>query len=251
MRYACGLVLLIVLGPASTARAQSSSLMRLPTPAPRDAGGPYSVAGAAVSGSPFSAMPPREVSRSSTRAIELTSLIAVPPVPPRRFKVNDLVNIIVRQQKRYEADGKLNTKREWDIEGKLEDWFRFYDGGRLGSDKLSNGQPGFRFGTTNENKMDGENEREDRFITYIQATVIDVKPNGNLVLEARLEEQHDEEHFTITLTGVCRAEDVTATNSILSTQIANLVLIEKNRGAMRDATTRGWIPRILDFGKPF
>lgn len=244
-------LLLIALLAANSAYGQSSSLLRAPLAVPTAAGHDPGTGGQAASSSSFSAMPPREVSKPATRAIETYSLIAVPAVPPRKFKVHDLVSIIVRQQKRYEADGKLKTKKEWDIEGKLEEWFRFYPGNNLGSDKLSNGQPGYKFGTKNENKMDGENEREDRFDTRIQATIVDVKPNGNLVLEATLEEQHDEEHFTITLTGVCRSEDVTATNSIFSTQIANLVLIEKNRGAVRDATTRGWIPRILDFAKPF
>jgi len=247
-------LLLIIVAPPIAADGQSSSLMRLPVYPPGGQNAqiaPGQTVEAGGGGSSFVAAPPKEISRPGTRAIEMTSMIAVPPVPPRKFKVHDLVNIIVRQQKKYEADGKLNTKREWDIDGKLEEWFRFYPRNHLGSDKLSNGQPGFRFGTKNENKMDGENEREDKFTTYIQATIIDVKPNGNLVVEASMEEQHDEEHFTITLTGVCRSEDVTATNSILSTQIANLVLVEKNKGAVRDATTRGWIPKILDFGKPF
>ena len=121
----------------------------------------------------------------------------------------------------------------------------------MGSSELSAGQPGYDFTSKNENKQNADNERKDKFTTYLQATVIDVKPNGNLVLEAKMEEKHDEEHFTITLTGTCRSEDVTPTNSVLSTQIANLVLVESNKGAVRDATKRGFFPRILDFAKPF
>lgn len=251
MKYARMSLLLLTFLPAWSAYGQSSSLMRVPPVGPSAGANGQRLYEQPGYGSSFAVMPPKELSRPSTRAIEMSSLIAIQLAPPRKFKVHDLVSIIVRQQKRYEADGKLETKKEWDIDGKLEEWFRFYPGCNLGSDKLSNGQPGFRFGSKNENKMDGQNEREDRFDTRIQATIIDVKPNGNLVLEATLEEQHDEEHFTITLTGVCRAEDVTATNSIFSTQIANLVLVEKNKGAVRDATTRGWIPRILDFARPF
>ncbi len=260
-------LLLIILTAAPAVHAQSSSMMRLPVYGPASLNGQGN--GQAVSaqqgmrgqqggydqnggpGSSFTALPPKEISRPGTRAIEMTSLIAVPPVPARKFKVNDLINIIVRQQKSYEADGRLNTKDEWNIHGKLSEWFRLFPGNKLGSSELSEGQPSFKWDSKNEKKMRGENEREDKFITYLQATIIDVKPNGNLVLEARMEEQHDEEHITITLTGVCRAEDVTATNSVLSTQIANLVLIEKNTGALRDATKRGWIPRILEFGKLF
>lgn len=249
--------LLIVLAAALAAPAtpavygQSSSMMRLPAHAAPVRNGMTHQEPAADAGGSFTALPPKELSRPGTRAIEMTSMIAVPPVPARKFKVHDLVNILVSQQKKYAADGKTNSKKEWKIDGKLEEWFRMYPRNRLGASTLSEGPPGFKFNTKNENKMDGENEREDKFTTRIQASIIDVKPNGNLVLEAKQEEQHDEEHFTITLTGVCRADDVTATNTIMSTQIANLVLVEKNKGAVRDATTRGWFPRILDFTKPF
>ena len=256
--------LLIALAVASAAYGQTSSLMWLPSRASaaqntqdnsrslRGLPGPYDRATAqeGQSGS-FSAIPPKDASRPGTRAIEMTSLIAVPPVPARKFKTNDLVNIIVRQQKKYEADGKANTKNEWNVNGKLNEWFRIHPGNRLGTAELRAGQPGYDFTSKNENKKNGENEREDKFTTYLQATIVDVKPNGNLVLEAKMEEQHDEEHFTITLTGTCRSDDVTPANSVLSTQIANLVLVEVNKGSVRDATKRGFFPRILDFAKPF
>jgi flagellar L-ring protein FlgH len=258
-------LLLVVLAAASTAYGQSSSLMWLPAQVPdgrnnQDNARPTRIQpGYDHTGlqnnqdSSFNSMPPKDTSRAGTRAIEMTSLIAVPPVPARKFKTNDLVNIIVRQQKKYEADGKLNTKTEWNINGKLEEWFRIHPGNRLGSDdlELGAGQPSYKFNSKNENKRNADNEREDKFTTYLQATILDVKPNGNLILEAKMEEQHDEEHFTITLTGTCRSDDVTPTNSVLSTQIANLVLVESNKGAVRDATKRGFFPRILDFAKPF
>ena len=186
-----------------------------------------------------------------TRAIERMSLIAVPSLQPRKFKIEDLITIIVRQQKNYKADAKLETEKKWDISGKLSEWFRFYPGNHLGTDNLSNGKPGFKFGFENEFETDAENQRKDNYTTRIQATIIDVKPNGNLVLEATMTEQHDEEEIKITLTGECRSEDVTPDNAILSTQIAYLVLVEKHEGAMRDATRRGWVPRILDWARPF
>jgi len=188
-----------------------------------------------------------------TRAIENSSLFAIPARIPRKFKVYDLVTIIVRQQRKYEADAELDTKKKWNLAGKLSDWFRFYDDCQhLGQDQLSNGEPGFRFDFDNKYKLEGENDREDRFQTRITAQVIDVKPNGNLVLEAVLEEQHDEEVASLTITGTCRSVDVSPDNTVLSTQLAALRIVEKNRGAVRDATTRGFVPRILNFaGGPF
>jgi flagellar L-ring protein precursor FlgH len=248
------MVLVFVL-PTWETWAQNSSLMRLPAVSDQEAGAPGSTgnpgrAYPAPAGD-FAVVPPRDASRASTRAIEAASLIAVPKLPPRKFKVEDLITIIVRQQKDYKAKGKLDTEKKWDINGKLNEWFRFYPDHKLGTDRLSNGEPGFDFEFDNKFETDGKNERRDRFTTRIQARIIDVKPNGNLVLEARQIEKHDEEEIEITVTGVCRSEDVTADNSILSTQIADLVLVEKNKGALRDANSRGWIPKILDWIKPF
>ncbi len=244
-----GLLIFAVSVVASDAAAQSSSLWRLPAPEQRiqaeNGGAQRSAPGG------FAAAPLREDASPATRSIENVSLIAIPRTPPRKFKPHDLVTIIVKQKKSYESEAKLDTERKWDLDGKLSEWFRFYPNHRLGSDKLSNGEPGFKFKFKNKYENDGQNEREDKFETRIQAIVVDVKPNGNLVLEAHQQETHDEEIIDLTLTGTCRSEDVTPANTILSTQIAEMVLAEKNTGAMRDIATRGWVPRLLDWAKPF
>lgn len=233
---------------ASEAAAQSSSLWRIPPPEHRlqaEMGTP----GIAPGG--FAAVPPREEATPATRSIEAVSLIAIPRTAPRKFRPHDLVTIIVKQKKSYESEAKMDTKRKWNINGKLSEWFRFYEDHKLGTDQLPRGEPGFKFKFNNKYENDGENEREDKFETRIQAKVVDVKPNGNLVLEAHQQETHDEEIIDLTLTGICRSEDVTPANTVLSTQVAEMVLVEKNSGALRDATQRGWIPRLLDWAKPF
>jgi len=254
MRFITTLSLAITFVFVSTAAAQSSSLLR-----PRHLTQPQQAAAGLRSGSNddasrFDAAPPRDEANVSIRTLKLekVSLFAIHRIKPRKYKPEDLITIIVRQQKKYEADAEYEARKKWDIGGELSKWFRFYDPGcRLGEDKLSNGNPGFEFKFNNKYKTEGENEREDTFKTRITSKVIDIKPNGNLVLEATMTEQHDDEVIKMTLTGICRSEDVTADNTILSTQIANLNIVEKNQGAVRDATSRGWIPRILDFLKPF
>ena len=256
MRCAIHLSLLIGgLLPLSSV-AQSSSMLRLKPVRPETNGvglherqdvRHYSVR----SGSDeFSAVQPRHVSRPGTRAIERMSKIAVAPPQPRQFTPNMLITIIVREQKKFEADAEYEAEKKWKWDELLSRWFRFYPGCKLGEDQLSNGLPGSKFDLKHKYETDGSSDYSDKFTTRITARIIDVKPNGNLVLEATHTRTHDEESATITLTGVCRSEDVGPDNTILSTQIAEMVLDVQNKGAVRDATTRGWIPRILDFIKP-
>ena len=54
----------------------------------------------------------------------------------------------------------------------------------------------------------------------------------------------------MTLTGICRKEDITPDNSILSTQLADLRIDVQNSGAVRDGSRRGWLTTILDVLRP-
>ena len=71
------------------------------------------------------------------------------------------------------------------------------------------------------------------------------------MLEAKARIQHDEEASVITMTGTCRKQDVTADNTILSTQIADKDVVVKNEGALGAAARRGWIPKLVDWLRPF
>jgi flagellar L-ring protein precursor FlgH len=81
--------------------------------------------------------------------------------------------------------------------------------------------------------------------------IIDIKPNNTLVLKGQKLIKTDEEEQRMLLTGICRAEDVGPDNTILSTQINDLVVDAQSKGAVKDATQRGWLGKLLDKGKAF
>ena len=182
--------------------------------------------------------------------LERNSLIALKIKPPKEFRVHDLVSIIIRKQKKFEAESELESRKKFDIKSELEAFFKPVDGG-LGATTFNRGKPNVDFKFSTRLKSEGENTREDSFVTRVTAEIIDVKPNGNLVLQARDRFRHEEEVSVVTLTGTCRSSGVTPDNTILSTQIASLDIRVDNRGAVRDAATRGWILKLLDFAKPF
>ena len=75
-------------------------------------------------------------------------------------------------------------------------------------------QPEAKFEASRDFKGQGEYDRADTMVTRLEAEVIDVKPNGMLVVEARQHIKIDEEEITETLTGSCRVQDVDAANSV-------------------------------------
>ncbi len=180
---------------------------------------------------------------------ETYSWTAKMPLPPKTYRPGDLLTIIVRQQRQYEADADIKTSKKWEITSELEAFANIVSGG-LGAAAFRRGKPKIDYNFDNKVTNKGDTSREDRLVTRLAAKIIDVKPNGLLVIEGRARVKHDEENSAISVTGTCRKEDVTADNTVLSTQISDLGIIVDNKGALRSTTRRGWIPKLLDWLNP-
>lgn len=175
---------------------------------------------------------------------------AVEAPQPQRISVNDLITIIIRESRTSLNDAKLKSEKEWEMKAELAKWFRLDVHDHLVPQTFTDGKPGVDFKFANSYEGKGKYDRKDSLTTRITATVIDVKPNGNLVLEAKKRIKTGDEILIATLMGVCRSEDVTAANTVLSTQIADLEIDIPDIGAVRDATRRGWLMRMFDLLRP-
>jgi len=175
------------------------------------------------------------------------SMMVVRPPDPRTYKIHDLVSIIINEISRQKSEHTLDTQKQYDL---LADLTRFPSIRKLLETQLVDGDrsPLARLQTSFDAQFqgDGTYERKDRFTSRITAEVIDVKPNGVLVLEARTTRQTDDEIQTIILTGSCRSEDITEQNTIQSSQIFNMMLSSRNEGELRNANKKGLIPRVLE-----
>ncbi|MGE0481721.1 MAG: flagellar basal body L-ring protein FlgH [Phycisphaerae bacterium] len=210
---------------------------------------PMPVLGAAP---PFVRQSPAAVATEEVAnpVLQAVSPIAVSLPPPQKIGVNDLVTIIIREDKQATVDAKMNSDREWKVNAALAKWFRIHDQ-KWVPQTFPNGIPEADFELDSQYGGEGKTNRKESLVTRITARVLDVKPNGNLVLEARKEvNSTGDERQIMTLTGECRSRDVTNQNTVLSTQLADLRIDTKESGAMHDATQRGWIKRLFDFAKP-
>lgn len=184
-------------------------------------------------------------------SLQSTSLIAVHLPSPRVFKVHDLVTVVINEQRQYKHDADLQTKKDFDVDAKVNQWFRIKQNKHWEQQPFPNGNPEVG-GTYGQHLKDtGETQRTDQLTTRIAVEVVDIKPNGTLTLKGHKTIKTDEEEQDLTLTGTCRASDVGADNTILSTQVHDLLVDAQSKGAVKDATQRGWLGKLLDKGKAF
>jgi len=227
-----------------------------PAPQPPDAGAPATMPNAPMSLDPAGKAPmahdaaPMLVARAPrTPALADISLFAIAAPEDREFVENDLVTIIISERSKTERNQKLDAKKDYNIDAKVSAWVdlmqlletRVVPDGKTGS-KL----PGVGVDFQSDFKGDGKYTREDKLTDRIQAKVVEVKPNGTLLIEARRSVVTDLEVQEVVLSGMCRSEDVTEANSIQSNQLYDLMLNVQNKGDVKKANEKGLIPRVLD-----
>lgn len=79
------------------------------------------------------------------------------------------------------------------------------------------------------------------------AKVIEVLPNGNLVIEGRQTITLNGENQEIVITGVIRPHDVSPDNTVLSTYVADARIAYKGAGALGDKQQPGILTRLFNW----
>ncbi len=175
------------------------------------------------------------------------SMTAITPPQPREFRIHDLVTIVIDEQSKSSSSQTLETEKEatskMELDSILDPWelleLRLREGDLSGLDLLD-------ASAEREFAGEGDYERSDRFTARITAEIIDVKPNGTIVLEAKKEIVRDSEESLLVLSGVCRQEDITGQNTVLSSQLANLRVEQNNTGDVKKAASKGFLTNMLD-----
>ena len=184
--------------------------------------------------------------------LDQVSFFAVRPPEPKVIRKHDLVTIIVREESESRHEGNTELSKEYAVNARVDEWIRLNLANlQVTGDGIGASPPAIRFNAEREYTGEGTAERFDSITARIQAEVVDVKPNGTLVLAARKTITTDDDQVRFVLSGICRVEDVTADNTVLSTQIFDLELSKTTRGGVTQTTRRGWVPKLLDFANIF
>lgn len=93
---------------------------------------------------------------------------------------------------------------------------------------------------------EGKSDRRGQITASIAARVIEVLPNGNLTIFGRRAMKVDNEVQYIVVSGIVRPQDISATNRVQSTFLADSRIEYYGKGALADKQTPGWGSRLID-----
>src|SRR5262249_37514968 len=141
----------LVCALVSPAAAQSNSLFKTARVQTRSAPTSQPAAAAAAPAPTVAASPLRVIQNDPDTtpppnvALLQSSLIAVKVPKPRRFKVNDLITVVVREDKRSQSDAKIKAEKKWELDSELAKWIRLDVHDHLVPQTFPHGTPAVEF----------------------------------------------------------------------------------------------------------
>ncbi len=156
--------------------------------------------------------------------------------------IGDILTIKVTE------DSKVDNKAKRDLQ-KGTDKSMVFDG------KVGNftdlGEFGMSATSDNQLKSKADYKDERSFEDSITVTVVDVQPNGNLVVMGTRNRNIGGDVQIIEISGIVRPSDIAFDNTVKSEQVADFRIVSKNGGVSEPYTRPGWLGRIFDILWPF
>lgn len=172
------------------------------------------------------------------------------PEEVKPLQENDLITVLVDYKTKVISDGEMDRKKKANGNLKLKDWI-LLDGFSAIPDPQMLGDPTISGSVDNKMRSEASLTTGDTMKFQIACRVVDIRPNGNLILEGRRKIRNNEEEWDISLGGEVRPKDVLPNNTVLSENVAELNIFKRESGHVRDGYRRGWFLQWLDYFQPF
>jgi flagellar L-ring protein precursor FlgH len=149
----------------------------------------------------------------------------------RASKIGDLVTISIAEQASALTSGSLTQTRSSGTDSGVAKL--------LGTIGPLGGLPNL-FNQSSESSLDGQGStgRQTNVTAVLTAHVVQVMPNGNLVIEGAKEISVNAERQLVWIRGVVRQADLRTDNSVLSERVAFMDLQVNGKGVVNEAIRR-------------
>lgn len=158
----------------------------------------------------------------------------------RARRVGDILTITIQETSSVKNEDKVERTNDTTLAARLEAWTI--------SDKTfqSSGLP--RLDIRKESEFEGESKQNSGsdVRASVAVIVVDVQPNGNLVVAGARTVTVNDEARTLKISGLVRSLDVSSNNTVNSSQVADARISIMGTGASTRAVTRGPIGQLFD-----
>jgi flagellar L-ring protein precursor FlgH len=225
-RFAVGIaVILLLLLAVSSLRAQIETVRKALEPKPNVAASSLTSYLERVRAENSNIQPaPGSIWTDSGRLTRMTTDV-------RAMRPHDLIQVVVAENLAASTDGTVKNSRASNATSGIS--------GLIGTLKAGNAlQNLITQNSSSGLNAQGTSATDSSLSTIFGGQVVEVLPNGMLVVEAARQVEFSQQTQTILLRGLVRPEDISQQNQVLSTAISSLELEVRGKGIINDYTHR-------------
>jgi len=143
-------------------------------------------------------------------------------------------------------DSKVDNKAKRDLQKETDRSSNF--NGEMNIDHVLPSIPGFTMNSSSANELKSKADYKDErsFEDSVSVVVIDILPNGNLVVIGTRDRNIGGDVQTIEVSGIVRPSDIAFDNTVKSEQVANFRIVSQNGGISAPYLKVGWLGKIMD-----
>jgi len=149
----------------------------------------------------------------------------------RAMRPHDLISVVVSESLAASTDGTVKNSRASNANSSITALFGALHAGNALQNLINQT-------SSSGLNAQGTSATNSSLSTTFGGQVIEVLPNGMLVIEAARQVEFSQQTQTIVLRGLVRPEDISQQNQVLSTAISSLELEVRGKGIINDYTYR-------------
>jgi flagellar L-ring protein precursor FlgH len=163
--------------------------------------------------------------------------------------VGDILTILIQENNGTTRQNNTTTSKKAAVDASISSFL--YSPAASGLLTRAGTLPALKYSAGNDFNGGGQINNQETITARLSVRVIDVLPNGNLIIEGRRQTAFSGEKQDAILRGTVRADDVAANNTVFSYNIADASIQFISKGTITDSQNKGWFTRVWDKLSPF
>ena len=168
-------------------------------------------------------------------------------MPLKSWNEHDQITIVVIEAARVARSQELETETDTDLAVEVAAWTDFFNAGTLFTQNGGDNLPKIEAAGAKSFEGEGDYGSKEEITFRTTATIIEVLPNGNLVLQSRHTTKTDNEMTVKTITGICDPRHIAPDDTLLHWRLYDLDLNIQNSGFVKEAANKGFFSQVADF----
>ncbi len=167
----------------------------------------------------------------------------------RATSVGDIITVVVQENNTTKKDSNTKTSKKSSLDASMQS-FLFAP---TASNFMTKGGKLPAMAMKSDNQFDGGGSigNSASVVARFGVRVVDVLPNGNLIVEGMRQTSFSGESQTVILRATLRQYDISPNNTVFSYNLADMTIKFVDSGAISASQKKGWFGKAWDVLTPF